>query len=55
VNRSEVVPNGYYLSLSHQNFPINEWWGRAADFTALLNPNRTQVKLDFGEWMDITT
>ena len=54
VNKGQAVPDGYYLSLNRQQFPINDWWGRAADFTAFLDPNQPQVKLDFAEWTDVT-
>lgn len=35
---------------------INDWWGRERDFVAVaaLEPVPS-VKMDFGDWMDVTT
>lgn len=53
-NANQSVPSGYYLSFAEVKLPINDWWGRAADipqvFATEIVPN---VRLDFGDWMDI--
>ncbi len=52
VNIDQRVPNGYYLSLGRQSFPINDWWGRQADFLAVAARERLpSTTLSFGEWM----
>lgn len=35
VNSDQQVPDGFYLTFSTVTLPINEWWGRAADFPAV--------------------
>jgi hypothetical protein len=53
-NRDQAIKelDGYFLTYS--KFPklvINEWWGRASDFLAIVAlENLPQVKLDFGNW-----
>jgi hypothetical protein len=51
-NIGQSVPNGYLMRFGdHVVLPINEWWGRAADFAAIAAQERMPlVKLDFGEW-----
>ena len=47
------VPDRYYLTFASKVLPINEWWGRAADFAAIAaEESLPRVKCDFGEWMD---
>lgn len=50
-NVGQVVPDGYYLSFAGTILPINEWWGRAADFEPMVaNENLPSVILDFQHW-----
>lgn len=53
VNKGQVVPDGYYLTFgASEKLIINEWWGRAADFSAVAARDPMPfVKLDFGDWM----
>jgi len=53
-NQYQTVPEGYHLSFGGDKIlPINEWWGRAADFAFIAAQDPLpQVKLDFGDWMD---
>ena len=43
---------GYFLSFgATAKLLINEWWGRASDFSAIAAQDPTpSVKLDFGNW-----
>jgi hypothetical protein len=52
VNVGQSTP-GYWLSWGTQTMVIDEWWGRANDFLALVaaGPPMPYVKVDFGEWM----
>lgn len=53
VNRGQVIPDGYYLTFGDSaRLIISEWWGRAADFSAVaaLDP-APLVKLDFEAWI----
>ena len=51
-NVDQSVPDGYHLTFGDDILPINEWWGRAADFAALAARNpMPSVKMDFGDWM----
>ncbi|MDI1239152.1 MAG: hypothetical protein PSV26_16840 [Polaromonas sp.] len=51
-NIGQSVPVGYHLSFAGTAFPINEWWGRAEDFRAVLaQVSLPSVTLDFGDWM----
>ncbi len=53
INVDQKVPNGYHLTFAQTTLPINEWWGRAADFAAVVASDALpQVTLDFKEWMD---
>jgi hypothetical protein len=47
-NASQTVPDGYVLTFGSQVvMPINEWWGRAADFPAVAASDPTpQITLD---------
>ena len=53
-NREQLAPdNEYVLTLgTREVFPINEWWGRKADFLNVVSkfivPN---VTMNFGDWM----
>ncbi len=51
-NKGQTVPDGHQLTFGgHVVLPINEWWGRAADFASIAAQERLpQVKLDFGNW-----
>jgi hypothetical protein len=53
-NADQVVPDSYYLTFgSDILLPINEWWGRAADFPSIVDQDPIPlVTLDFGDWMD---
>ena len=53
-NKSQHVPDGYYLTFeAEEKLIINEWWGRAADFSAIAaREPMPNVTLDFKEWMD---
>ncbi|MEQ1776016.1 MAG: hypothetical protein ABL891_19745 [Burkholderiales bacterium] len=53
VNKGQTVPDGYYLTFGAlEKLIINEWWGRAADFPAMVaSEPMPNVKLDFGDWM----
>lgn len=52
VNRGQSVPDSYYLTLGNARLQINEWWGRAADFPAIVAREQLpNVTLDFGDWM----
>lgn len=53
VNVDQTVPDGYYLTFGDsEKMLINEWWGREADFLAVVEKDPIPlVKLDFGDWM----
>jgi hypothetical protein len=53
VNADQTVPDGYHLTFGSDTvLPINEWWGRAADFPAVVAREPAPlIKLDFGDWM----
>jgi hypothetical protein len=56
VNADQTVPAGYHLTFGDRVLPIDEWWGRASDFAAVVAMDPTPlVKMDFGEWMDAAT
>lgn len=52
-NVGQQVPDGYHLTYVTTRLPINEWWGRAADFPGIVatHPLPPLVRLDFGDWM----
>jgi hypothetical protein len=52
VNVGQSAP-GYWLTWGTQTMIIDEWWGRAGDFLALVaaGPPMPHIKMDFGEWM----
>lgn len=52
-NDDQRVPDDYYLTFGTDVvLPINEWWGRAGDFGAIVAKDPVpSVRLDFGEWM----
>jgi hypothetical protein len=52
-NKDQSVPDGYYLTFGDSaKLPINDWWGRAADFPSIIAQYPIpQVTLDFGNWM----
>lgn len=53
VNTDQRVPDGYHLTFAGTILPINEWWGRAADFPAIASKEPLpSVTLNFGDWMD---
>jgi hypothetical protein len=53
VNSDQAVPPGYYLTFGENVLPIGQWWGRAADFPALVAKDpMPRVTLVFGDWMD---
>lgn len=53
MNKGQTVPDGYFLTFgASEKLIINEWWGRASDFSAVVAQDPTPlVKLDFGDWM----
>jgi hypothetical protein len=53
VNKNQSVPDTYYLTFgASEKLMINEWWGRAADFSAILAREVLPlIKLDCGDWM----
>jgi hypothetical protein len=56
-NTDQRVPDGYHVIFGADTMlPINEWWGRAADFPAIVaqEPLPPPVKFDFGDWMETT-
>ncbi len=54
INVDQRVPDGYHLTFAQTTLLINEWWGRAADFTAIVASDPVpQVTLDFKEWMSL--
>jgi hypothetical protein len=52
-NASEKAPDDCWLSLGGVRLPVNDWWGRHADFDRLAaqQPAMPLVTLDFGDWM----
>jgi hypothetical protein len=53
-NVDQMIPDSYHLTYGNRFvMPINEWWGRAADFPAVVaqDPPPGPVALDFGSWM----
>ena len=56
INKDQSVPDGYYLTFgrSTEKLMINKWWGRAADFPAIVAKEpMPSVTLDFTDWMDV--
>jgi len=53
-NVGQRVPDAYHLTFGKSAvLPINDWWGRAADFPAVAAKEpMPSVTLDFAEWMD---
>lgn len=54
-NIGQEVPEGYCLTYGKKRviLNINEWWGRASDFPAIVaQENVPIVTLEFGEWME---
>ncbi len=51
-NEGQTVPDGYHFTFGGKVvLPINEWWGRSADFASIAAQEPLpQVKLDFGDW-----
>lgn len=51
VNHNLNTKDGYWLSLNHQQFIINEWWGKRDEFLVIAAPHDTQrVNVDLGNW-----
>lgn len=52
-NRGQTAPKDYWLSYGQRVMPINEWWGRADDFPAILaaEPSPPTVTMDFSRWI----
>jgi hypothetical protein len=53
-NVGQAVPESYFLTFGTKQtkLPINEWWGRAADFQVLAAMEPLPlVRLDFDDWM----
>lgn len=54
VNHILNTKDGYWLSLNHKQFIINEWWGKRDEFLAIAAPHDTQrVNLDLGNWYSL--
>ncbi len=53
-NKDQSIPKNYFLTFgSTEILVINEWWGRAVDFPAIVARDPMPlVKMDFGDWMD---
>jgi hypothetical protein len=53
VNKGQAVPDGYYLTFGAETLVINDWWGRVADFPAIVarGDPMPSVKMDFTDWM----
>lgn len=50
-NLGQSVPDGYRLTFAGTVLPINQWWGRAADFIELAASEcLPSVVLDFSNW-----
>jgi hypothetical protein len=53
-NVGQKVPDGYHFTfgINNQRLSINEWWGRAADFPAIVStePPMPNVTLAFTSW-----
>ena len=54
INKGQSVPDDYYLSFGMEKLIINEWWGRVADFPAVVARGNLMpsIKIDFNEWME---
>jgi hypothetical protein len=52
INAQLTASPSYFLTFgAREKMVINDWWGRAADFAAVVSTDpMPQVKLDFGEW-----
>ena len=52
VNIDQKVPDNFYLTYgSSMKLPINEWWGRGFDFTAVVQTDPVPlVTLNFPSW-----
>jgi hypothetical protein len=52
VNKNQRVPDGYHLIFGDSGkIMINEWWGRATDFSSVIAKDpMPSVKLDFSNW-----
>ncbi len=51
-NRDQSVPASYFFSFGAIKLPINDWWGRAADFPGIAAQDPVPlVTLDFNDWM----
>jgi hypothetical protein len=55
VNKDQSAPPGYHLMYGNQGMLLEEWWGRAGDFPAILaaGPAMPCVKLDFSNWKKV--
>ena len=52
-NADQRVPERYYLSFAGGKLPINDWWGRAADFASIVAREPMPcVTLNFTDWMN---
>ena len=51
-NTDQSVPDSYFLTFGdHAKLPINEWWGRTAEFSTIVAQDpMPQVKLDLGDY-----
>lgn len=55
VNVDQTIPETYHLTFGKLVLPIHEWWGRASDFVLIAAQEQLpSVKLDFGDWMDVS-
>jgi hypothetical protein len=52
INKGQSVPKSFYLTYGTEKLMINDWWGRGADFPAIVAKDpMLSVKMDFGDWM----
>lgn len=48
VNKTQEIPDNYYISLGSESFIINEWWGRENEFKAITQRyNKVRLTLNF--------
>ena len=52
-NVGQKAPDGHFLKYASEVLLINQWWGRATDFAAVVarHPLPPEVLMDFNTWM----
>lgn len=54
-NVNQTIPEGYHLRFAGEVFPINDWWGRAAEFASILARNPLpSIEFDFTNWLVVS-